>query len=174
MITAIDEIERLSREREQENLRFRSFLKNSYSRSVDKLVHELNAYYASQIDCTRCGHCCTRLRPILAESDIDRLMDELHISRTKFRKEYVMYDEEGDMLFKHLPCSFLKDKKCTLYASRPEDCRSYPHLHKTEFTSRLYGVLENYAICPIVFNVVEELKKRLNFRTGSHPSKIKK
>jgi uncharacterized protein len=164
MLTDISEIQRLSKEREKENLRFRAFLKNKHARPVDSIVHKLNDYYFSLIDCTQCGYCCTCLRPTLAESDIDQLIRELKMSRVKFKKNYVRTDEEGDMLFKRLPCAFLKDKKCTVYASRPEDCQSYPHLFKNEFTSRLYGVLENYAICPIVFNVVEDLKEKLNFR----------
>jgi uncharacterized protein len=164
MLTDITEIQRLSSEREKKNLRFRTYLKNQNEKSIDRIVHKLNEHYFALIDCTQCGYCCTCLRPILSESDIDLLIKELKISREKFKKDFVMTDEEGDMLFKHLPCAFLKDKKCSVYSSRPEDCQSYPHLYKNEFTSRLYGVLENYAICPIVFNVVEDLKKELNFR----------
>jgi hypothetical protein len=81
-----------------------------------------------------------------------------------FKRDYLVTDEEGDMHFKDLPCPFLIDKKCSVYDSRPDDCRSYPHLHKNEFLSRLFGVIDNYSICPIVFNVYEELKYKLHFR----------
>lgn len=164
MILDIEKIKRLSRRREKENLRFISFLKEQNSRHIDKLVHELNEYYSDKIDCTQCGHCCTCLKPILAESDIDSLMKATFLTREEFKRFYVEVDEEGDMLFKHLPCAFVNLKNCTLYSSRPEDCQSYPHLHKKNFTSRLYGVLSNYSICPIVFNVIEELKTKLNFK----------
>lgn len=164
MVLDLKEIRRLSEERKKENLRFISFLKGQNPAKTDKLVHELNTYYTSKIDCTRCGNCCVHLRPVLAEIDIDNLIKKLTISRSKFKKKYVKIDEEGDMLFKKLPCVFLKEKKCSLYDFRPEDCQSYPHLHKNEFTGRLYGVFENYAICPIVFNVIEELKDRLSFQ----------
>jgi Fe-S-cluster containining protein len=163
MILDLALIRQLSEERKRENLRFISYLKIQDSVHIDKLVHELNSFYISRIDCTQCGNCCTHLRPILAESDIDILIRNLQLSREKFKKAYVMTDEEGDMLFKKLPCAFLSDRKCGLYNSRPEDCRSYPHLYKNDFTSRLYGIFENYAICPIVFNVVEDLKNRLGF-----------
>ncbi len=164
MIFDLHEIKKISEEKKKENLRFISFLKGQNSARIDILVHELNTFHISIIDCTQCGNCCVYLRPILAESDIDILIKTLNVSRGKFKKAYVMTDEEGDMLFKKLPCAFLRGKKCSLYESRPEDCSSYPHLYKDDFTSRLYGIFENYAICPIVFNVVEELKKKLDFR----------
>ena len=39
--------------------------------------------------------------------------------------------------------------------------RPFPHLHKEEFIFRLWGVVENCPICPIVFNVYEQLKDEL-------------
>ena len=163
MILDIAEIKKLALEREKENLRFRNFLKEHKKKYIDRLVHELNDYYTAEIDCTLCGNCCTCLRPILAESDIDRLIKYLSVTRANFKKKYVQVDRDGDMLLKQLPCAFFKNNKCRVYDYRPEDCQSYPHLYKKDFSSRLFGILENYAICPIVFNVIEELKLRLNF-----------
>jgi len=34
-------------------------------------------------------------------------------------------------------------------------------LHKKEFVFRLWGVVDNCSICPIVFNVYEHLKDKL-------------
>jgi uncharacterized protein len=68
------------------------------------------------------------------------------------------------MSFKNSPCPFLENKKCTVYNQRPTDCKSYPHLQKKNFTTRLLGVMDNYSICPIVFNVFEDLKQALKFR----------
>ena len=164
MVLDLNEIHRKAVQNEKENLRFRAFLKGQSQIRMDRLVHELYKFYGNEIDCTRCGNCCTKLRPIMMESDIDVLTRELNLTRENFRNKYIMIDEEGDMMFKHLPCKFLHGRECSIYEFRPHDCRSYPHLHKTEFTSRLYGVLENYAICPIVFNVIEEMKLRLHFR----------
>jgi Fe-S-cluster containining protein len=50
------------------------------------------------------------------------------------------------------------DGCCNVYAARPDDCRSYPHLHKDDFLSRSVGTIENYRICPIIYNVYERLK----------------
>ena len=46
------------------------------------------------------------------------------------------------------------------------DCRSYPHLHKKEIISRLMGVVFNCSVCPIVFNVYEQMKLELWFGKG--------
>jgi len=81
-----------------------------------------------------------------------------------FKIEFTEKDEDGDLHFKLLPCPFLLDKKCSIYDSRPADCKSYPHLHKKDFLSRLFGVIDNYSNCPIVFNVYEELKIKFHFR----------
>ena len=79
-------------------------------------------------------------------------------------EDYTETDDMGDRFFKHAPCKFLKDRKCTIYEDRPEDCSSYPHLHKDDFIFRLWGIIDNYSVCPIVFNVFEKLKDELNFR----------
>ena len=63
--------------------------------------------------------------------------------------------------FKVQPCPFLKENSCTCYTFRPSDCRSYPHLHKNDFTSRLMDVIENSSLCPIVYNMYESLKEEL-------------
>jgi Fe-S-cluster containining protein len=81
-----------------------------------------------------------------------------------FKIEFIEKNEDGDMHFKSLPCPFLLDKKCSVYDSRPDDCKSYPHLHKKDFLSRLFGVIDNYSNCPIVFNVFEDLKFKFHFR----------
>ena len=72
-------------------------------------------------------------------------------------------DFDNDRYLKATPCKYLKDKKCSIYGDRPEDCRSFPHTHKTGFTQRTFGLIDNYSICPIVFNLFEQLKKGITF-----------
>ena len=78
-----------------------------------------------------------------------------------FSATYVETDDDGKKRFNQIPCPFLHCNKCIYYESRPADCTSYPHLHKKEFVFRLIGVINNYSICPIVFNVYEELRYKL-------------
>jgi Fe-S-cluster containining protein len=104
------------------------------------------------------------MKPLILKKDLKSLSLATNRTIDEFKKEYTQIEKDGDMSFNKLPCPFLKDLKCSVYDCRPNDCRSYPHLHKKDFISRLFGVIDSYSICPIVFNVFEELKSRLHFR----------
>jgi len=164
MITDLDTIRQLGERNKDINFRFRSFLKSKDEDRLDRTVKDLFQFYSSRIDCTKCANCCTILKPIIQKSDIKTLATITNKSIQDFQREYLVTDEDGDMHFKDLPCPFLIVKTCSVYDSRPEDCRSYPHLHKDNFLSRLFGVIDNYSICPIVFNVYEDLKYKFHFR----------
>lgn len=154
--------------KENENLKFRSFLKGKDSKSIDKIVHRLYENVLDFVDCSECGNCCIELETSFHENEIERLCEFLKIDKDKFINQYTKTDllsEPETFLLNSKPCQFLENKKCTIYSHRPEDCNSYPYLHKNNFNSRLLGVIENYRICPIVFNVIELLKLELNFKS---------
>jgi uncharacterized protein len=163
METNLKEIERVSKLKKDENWEFRAFLKG-YDiplEKLDSIVHELFDYVSSEIDCTKCGNCCKKVSPLLKESDIKKLSDSLGMSIAEFKKKFLKKTDEGDCTFRRLPCPFLENNICSQYKYRPKDCGSYPHLHKKDFVFRLIGVINNYSICPIVFNVYELLKERI-------------
>ena len=161
----INNLKRISEEKEDENWKFRSFLKNQSSKKVDAAAHELYRKFSSEIDCRLCSNCCRVMSPVLDEKDIEILARALHLTQKAFKKKYVLKDDEDDgYRFKTKPCPFLGVDGCLHYEYRPEDCRSYPHLHKEAFVFRLMGVIENCSICPIVFNVYESLKNKLWYR----------
>ncbi len=165
LVTDLKKIERLGRMREEENMDFRIFLKGRHSEKVDAVVHQLHKDISRQIDCTECGNCCNSLRPSVSKENIQALAKLESLSEKDFKDKYVAKDEfYQEEYLKSMPCHYLKDKKCTIYDQRPEDCRSYPHTHKEGFTSRLFGVLNNYSKCPIVFNILEHLKRELKYR----------
>jgi len=164
MITDLEIIKQLGEEREKENFEFRSWLKMQDTQKIDKIVHRLNQIYFSKINCMACGICCYVIRPLVTRKDIKRIIGHLNLSENEFKNEYTVLDDEGDRLLKNLPCKFLENKRCSIYPYRPFDCRSYPHLHKKDFTFRLFGVIDNYSVCPIVFNVYEDLKIKLGFK----------
>jgi Fe-S-cluster containining protein len=161
METDLIKIKNLSKEREDENWSFRTFLKGYDIKNLDTIVHKLFMQVSEAIDCTACGNCCKKIQPILKKKDINKLSKSLNITPDQFISKYVNKDEDGERILNQLPCPFLKDNKCTQYDSRPIDCASYPHLHKKDFVFRLIGVVNNYSICPIVFNVYEGLKRKL-------------
>jgi hypothetical protein len=164
MILDLEKIKQLGEKNQSANFRFRSFLKGGDSKQIDKVVHELSEFYYSNIDCTKCANCCTVLKPLILKKDLKSLSLALDKTTVEIKEEYIKIDEDGDMNFNKLPCPFLQSLKCSVYDCRPNDCRSYPHLHKKDFIGRLFGVIDSYSICPIVFNVYEDLKIRLHFR----------
>ena len=161
METDLIKIGNLAKQREDENWTFRTFLKGYDIKNLDTIVRNLFKQVSEAIDCTACGNCCKAMQPILKKKDINKLSKTLNITPDQFIAKYVDKDKDGDNILNQIPCPFLNDNKCTLYDARPVDCSSYPHLHKKDFVFRLIGVINNYSICPIVFNVYEALKNQL-------------
>ena len=85
----------------------------------------------------------------------------------QLKEKYLQYDDEDEKgwRIKMTPCPFHYDNKCTVYDARPQNCGGYPYLHESGFSSRTMGMLERTFTCPIVFNVMEQLKKELAFDT---------
>ena len=160
----LEKIKRLAEKRKGENLRFRSFLKGCDGEAIDKTVHGLLDEIAPQIECSICRNCCIALRPMLNQDDIERLSDLLGLSEEAFRERYMAPHPSGASLLQGPPCPFLDEMHCTVESALPEECREYPHLHKNKFISRLLAVIDNYAVCPIVFNVYERLKEEVGFK----------
>ena len=60
------------------------------------------------------------------------------------------------------PCPFLgAESKCTIYDVRPEKCRGYPFTDKPDFAFMSITHANNATVCPAVFYLVEQMKKRL-------------
>jgi uncharacterized protein len=148
-------IQQLSQEHDDENWKFRSWLKQSAPNGVDGLVKTLSQKYFALIDCTQCGNCCRLLHIEFKKSELHAIAKTLGQSIKAFQKQFM---SEGMV---NPPCPMLNGKLCSIYENRPEVCRSFPHLEQPEFTSRLMGVIDSVAICPIAFNAFEELKARL-------------
>jgi Fe-S-cluster containining protein len=164
LVTDIDRIKVLSRQKEEENLGFRSFLKSGGipAKKIDAIVHRLNNLVSSRVDCRACANCCSEVKPLLKEKDIVNIAAALNMTANAFKKQYLVNAEEtGRYHFNTVPCPFLENNRCTIYNSRPDDCRSYPHLHKNNFLSRSMTFVQNCSVCPIVFNVYEHLKSEI-------------
>ena len=163
LITDLKKIEQLGKRNEDENLDFRAFLKGQDPDEIDRRVHRLYKEISAQIDCSKCANCCKKQTPGLSQKEAEQISSHLNMALEDFRDQYVETDWTGRMMLKDQPCVFLKDNACTISHIMPEDCRFYPYLHKDDFVSRLFGVIDNYSVCPIVFNVYEGLKEELDF-----------
>jgi uncharacterized protein len=146
----------LSEENETENYDFRTWLKNHAPDGLDDVVKALSQKYFARIDCKECANCCRELELEFTEPELHKIAKSLEQSIDEFKKRLVV---EGAMK----PCPALKGNLCSIYEGRPDACRSYPHLEKPHFLSRLYGVLDSIGVCPIAFNAFEELKAKVKW-----------
>jgi Fe-S-cluster containining protein len=162
---------KLAKEKEDENRDFRKFLKfydDLSDDELDQLVFKIVDEASSMVECTSCGRCCKELRPRLSKKDQRRRAIRLGLSVEQLKEKYLRYedsDDEQGWRIKGTPCPFHRENKCTVYEDRPQNCRDYPYLHKPNFSYRTMGMVERTFTCPIVFNVMEELKEKLEFRT---------
>jgi Fe-S-cluster containining protein len=109
-----------------------------------------------------CANCCKKLEPGLEASEIETLATLKQQEIDAFKQQYVAYDGEA-LYLQTKPCMFLDDCACTIYENRPAACAGYPHLNQPDMKFRR-TLWENYSICPIVFNVLEQLKEELGFK----------
>lgn len=165
METDPEKIKKLAEEKEYENVQFRSFLKmcGKDSEEIDAIVHRLYQKISSKIDCKTCLNCCKELIPVLDEEDMEQLSNAMGMPVDQFKEQYVTKDEFGDYTFKEVPCPLFKDNACMYPDHRPKMCVSFPHLHKEGFVFRTIIMARNCFVCPIVYNVVEQLKEELGF-----------
>jgi len=166
LVTEIWEIRQRSVAQEDDNYRFQNFLTERVEWSdwkLDEVVYKISEKIAAQIDCTACANCCHTIPPSLMKEDISRLAERLELTTKEFEKRHTIINSSGDREMASLPCPFLKEKMCSVYTDRPEDCRDYPHLNVSRVRTRMHSIIANAAICPIVFNTLEELKQRLNW-----------
>jgi Fe-S-cluster containining protein len=168
IIRDIPLIERYARNNEDDDYRFRAFLKgriNMSTKKQDEIVRSTTDEIWQQIDCTKCANCCKTLPVVVDNADVKRLAARLKVSQQQFLDQYVTTDAFGDKMFASTPCAFLgEDNLCTVYEDRPKACKDFPYLHNAHFTSRSLMMISNTGTCPIVFNVWRELKTRLGYR----------
>ena len=67
------------------------------------------------------------LREVITDQDtvVDATMGNGH--DPAFEAEFLQVDEDGDKVFKSMPCPFLGgDNLCSIYDVRPKACREFP------------------------------------------------
>jgi Fe-S-cluster containining protein len=161
-------ISALSDALEDENGQFRIFLAGFESDSLDQIVFELEKKLTTKIDCTQCGNCCKSLMITVSEPEATNLAEVLDLKRDQFDEQYLEKGMHGLMLINAIPCHFLAENKCSVYEHKFEGCREFPALHLPHFQKRLFTHFMHYHRCPIIFNVMEQLKSRLSFEKQDH------
>lgn len=150
-------------EKEEENNHFLRSLKKYDGIVLDSTVHEIYNVVNPAIDCTACGNCCKHLVVNITPKEIEGLAVFLDMPLQEVKDKYIEESLAGNCFINSVPCHFLDGSKCGIYEGRFTECRDFPHLHKTGFRERFLGTLLHYGSCPIIYNTVEILKRRLNF-----------
>jgi hypothetical protein len=159
----------LAQKKEEENWAFRQFLKTRCNLEPEEIDHRVATTTESVwagINCTQCANCCREVRPTFSEEEVGHLAVRLRMTPQQFVETYLEHAEPGDenpWQTRSAPCPFLKDKRCSVYENRPADCRGYPYLYEPEFVFRIMGMIERTSTCPIVYEVMEDLKRSLGF-----------
>jgi hypothetical protein len=129
-------------------------------RKLDDRVHALHDAVFEMINCLDCANCCCTLDPRIIDADVRRIAASMRIKPSRFVEDYLAVDEEGDYIFRSMPCPFLgSDNYCSIYNVRPRACRDYPHTDRPRMHQVMALTLKNSAICPAVFEILERLRR---------------
>lgn len=161
--TNLTAIAAIAFEKQKENDAFIGFLKQEHNVDLDTTVSILNDKITPKIDCTACGNCCKSLMIVVEEEEANALSNYRNQTRAEFDLQFIEKGSNGMMLMNAIPCNFLSDNKCTVYEHRFAGCKEFPAMHLPNFKERLFTTFMHYDRCPIIFNVVEELKIATGF-----------
>jgi uncharacterized protein len=167
LITDLVQIQCAAATQDDENLAFRTFVHVELAlsdRRLNTVVQETTAQVWEHIDCRTCANCCRTRQPVFRRAEVQQIAAYLGVTVEHLRVHHLRSDAaSGKYITQNLPCPFLDGNLCSIYEVRPAVCADYPHLQKN-FRSRLWQVLDNATVCPIVYNVLERVKKSLGFQ----------
>jgi hypothetical protein len=136
-------------------------LKKSKPKELDQVMQELHEEAFEEVDCLNCANCCKTTSPIFYQKDIERLAKHFKIRPSDLIDKYLHLDEDKDYVLNAAPCPFLgADNYCSVYESRPNACREYPHTDRKRFYQILDLTVKNTFICPAAYQIVEKLKEK--------------
>ncbi len=134
-------------------------LKHMKKKSIDNLFQKYHEKVFAKFDCLTCANCCITTGPMLTDRDVERISKSLRLKPAVFEANYLRRDEDGDWVFKTMPCPFLgSDNYCLIYDVRPKACREYPHTDSKNMYKLFDITLTNSTICPAVAMILEQIR----------------
>lgn len=125
-------------------------------------MEQLHEEEFRKTDCLSCANCCKTTGPLFTNADVERIAKHLKLKPAEFQQKYLRVDEENDLVLQTVPCVFLDaENYCLIYDVRPKACREYPHTDRKKFHQIANLTLQNVAICPAAYNIVEAMKKKM-------------
>jgi Fe-S-cluster containining protein len=159
------EIKAVSERFREENYKFRTYLKNrADSDELDENFLYLHNELFADYDCDQCNNCCKEYTTVFEDEEIQAASRLLGMSEADFVSAYLTETDEGSET-KEKPCVFLcEDGKCRIEQCMPSSCRDFPFTDRPDRLSSMLGVVEFAEACPVVFEILQRLKKIYRFR----------
>ena len=158
----LESLPKLAKDKHKENKTFFTKLKKKPPKQLDYLMQELHDEAFKRTDCLDCANCCKTTGPLFTDKDIVRIAKHFKMKQQHFIDTYLRVDEDNDYVLQSVPCPFLgADNYCSIYDVRPKACSGFPHTDRKKFHQISNLTLKNVAICPVAFNIVEEMKRRI-------------
>ena len=158
----LSEINKLAKDKHNENKKYFDKLKKKPPKNLDYIMQELHDNEFKKTNCLNCANCCKTTGPLFTSADVERISKYLRLKPQQFISQYLRIDEDQDYVLQKLPCSFLDhDNACFIYEVRPKACREFPHTDRKKFQQITAITMKNIPICPAVYNIVEEMKKKI-------------
>jgi Fe-S-cluster containining protein len=169
VVTDLAEVSRLGTAKAKENLAFRRHL--SARNYADEPFQILASEVQQHVDCTNCANCCRNSVVPVNKPEIENIASYLGVTPEAAAHLYTVPDpdapasrilrDSGDA------CVFLDGNLCMIYEARPKTCHDFPHVAVGTHSlgSRPSSLGRWAALCPIIFNALEEYKHL----TGYHP-----
>lgn len=162
---APEDVARAAKKFEDENYRFRIWLKNNAEPDeLDARFRELHEKLFADYDCRQCANCCREYTTLLQPGERSALANRLGISESEFLQEHTEFDNSEGVRVMKTPCPMLlPDGSCMAQDCKPQECRDFPYTNKPDRISSLYSVLSNARVCPVVFEILQQLKQMYGF-----------
>ena len=126
----------------------------------DLKIQALHDEISDRTNCLECANCCRSLGPRITDKDVEKMGKALRMKPVDVVSRYLRVDEDGDMVFRSMPCPFLGDDNyCAIYESRPKACLEYPHTDRKKFFQIYKLSVKNASTCPIVYEVMEGIQE---------------
>ncbi|WP_413513922.1 YkgJ family cysteine cluster protein [Myroides odoratus] len=162
MIKILQQLPKLAKDKHNENKKYFAKLQKKPPKDLDYQMQEIHTAVFKKTDCLSCANCCKTTGPLFTSADIERISKHLRLKPQQFIDQYLKIDEDRDYVLQQVPCTFLDaENYCMIYEVRPKACREYPHTDRKKFQQIANLTLQNVAICPAAYEVVEQMKKKI-------------
>ena len=160
----VNDLKELANNKKDENFRFRSYLKSHADEDeLDKQFKRLHDKYFKIYDCKKCRNCCKEIGISFDDDELDNICKYLKLDKDKFKEK--LNNQYGEYSFKNKKCEFLdENNNCKIEKCLPRTCKEYPYTNKEERLFSLISIVANASVCPVVYEILEDLKKVYNFK----------